>query len=85
MSSLKITDLNTRRDAEVMAMPVKNTVTEHMANARNGNFGFQSNGAEWAAGTASGAVTVNGKTTQGIEPRAGARALDGIQRLMGKA
>ncbi len=46
MSSLKITNLNDRRDAEIAAMPLNNSVTQMMA--RPGvekSFGFQANGA----------------------------------------
>ena len=88
MSGLKITNLNDRRDAEVAAMPVENAVTQQMetANARGGTFGFQGSAAAaaFAAGTSSGAVTVNGQTTQGIAPRAGATAMSKLQRAMGK-
>lgn len=85
MSELKITNLNTRRDAEIMAMPVVNDVTRHMdqINQKGGKFGF-GDGAGYAAGAATGAVTVNGQTVQGIEPRAGTRANQRIQRAFGK-
>lgn len=85
MSDLKITNLNDRRDAEVAAMPVQNSVTQHMEtmNQRGAQFGYQAGGSEWAAGTAQGAVTVNGKTVTGIAPRAGASAVAKIQRLNG--
>lgn len=86
MSSLKITNLNDRRDSEIAAMPVQNTVTQHMdsMNARGGQFGFSGmGGAEWAVGTKDGAVTVNGRTVTGIAPRAGVTAIGAVQRLNG--
>lgn len=85
MSALKITNLNDRKDAEVAAMPVQNAVTQHMEqmNQKGGQFGFGANGSEWAAGVSDGSVTVNGKVTKGISPRAGASALGTIQRLQG--
>ena len=86
MSALKITDMrSTKHAGDIAAMPVVNEVTKQMdaVNARGGNFGFGANGAEFAAGTATGAVTVNGVTTQGIEPRAGAKTLGVIQRSLG--
>lgn len=86
MSSLKITDMrSTKHQGDIAAVPVVNDVTKQMdaINARGGQFGFGANGSEFAAGTASGAVTVNGVTTQGIVPRAGAKALGAIQRSYG--
>ena len=86
MSALKITDLNTRKDAEIMAKEVVNPVTQHMAtmNAQGGQFGFQGNGAAYAGDISSGAVVVNGQRTTGIAPRAGASALASVQRLNGR-
>lgn len=83
MSSLKITNMKDHKhQGEVAAVPVVNAVTQQMdaINARGGNFGFGSNGSEFAAGIATGAVTVDGVTTQGVVPRAGAKTLGAIQR-----
>ena len=63
-SSLKITDLNDRRDAEIAAKPVQNSVTQLMA-ANPGIGGFQSN-----AG-----LGYSGYVQQGPEPNAGARMM----------
>ena len=82
MSALKITNMRDAKHAgDIAAVPVVNDVTRQMdaVNARGGQFGF-SNGSEFAAGIASGAVTVNGVTTQGVVPRAGAKTLGAIQR-----
>ena len=87
MSSLKITNMrDTKHAGDIAAVPLVNAVTKQMEaiNARGGQFGFGANGAEFAAGTATGAVTVNGVTTQGIEPRAGAKVLGAIQRSYGR-
>ena len=59
-SALKITNLNDGRQSEFAAKDVSNPVTQAMQ-ATPGLSGFQSNGAAFAAGTASGPV-----------PRAGA-------------
>ena len=83
MSALKITNMrDTKHQGDIAAVPVVNEVTKQMeaVNARGGQFGFAQNGSEFAAGTATGAVTVNGHTTQGIVPRAGAKTLGAIQR-----
>ena len=77
MSALKMTDMkDSAREGENSAPPLP-------AAADLGKF-FQPNGSEYGAGTASGAITVNGRITTGIEPRAGATAMSNIQRLMGK-
>lgn len=87
MSSLKITNMKDHKHAgEMAAVPVVNDVTKQMdaINARGGQFGFSgSNGSEFAAGISTGAVTVNGVTTHGVEPRAGAKTLGAIQRSYG--
>jgi hypothetical protein len=78
MSALKMTNMSdSAREGESSAPPLP------VAADDMGKF-FQPNGQEYGAGTASGAVTVNGKITTGIEPRAGATAMSNIQRLMGK-
>ena len=83
MADLKITNMNsTLHEGAIAAAPVQNSVTQHMdmMNARGGKFGWtDQGGAEYAAGVASGAVTVNGQVTQGIAPRAGANTLAKIQ------
>lgn len=53
MSSLKITNLNDRRDSEIAAIEVNNPVTQAMAQAP-GITGFQANGAAFAQATNSG-------------------------------
>ena len=64
LSDLKITNLNDRRDAEVAAMPINNSVTQLMA-ANPGVGGFQSQ-----AG-----LGYSGYVQQGPEPNAGARMM----------
>ena len=81
MAGLKITNLrDNAHEGENSAVPVSNDVTRHMdaMAARGGQVGFV-NGAEYAAGTAQGVVTLNGKITTGIAPRAGANTLARIQ------
>lgn len=67
MSGIKITNLNDRRDAEIMAMPVKNAVTDVMSQAP-GTTGFQANGAAFA-----------GAVRTGPYPNAGMSALAKLQ------
>ena len=85
MADLKVTNMNsTLHEGAIAAVPIQNAVTAQMdyANSRGGKFGFTDrNGAEFSAGVATGAITVDGKVTQGIAPRAGANTLAKIQGL----
>lgn len=83
MSALKITDMNDRRDAEIAAKSSEEA-KQRLQSATPAPIGYQSNGAEFAAGTATGAITLNGKITTGIEPRAGDRARQSVQRAFGR-
>lgn len=87
MADLKITNMRDNvKPGEISAMPVQNAVTQHMeaVNAKGGQFGFAgNNGLEFSAGINTGAVTVNGQTTQGVVPRAGANAIARVQRMNG--
>jgi hypothetical protein len=86
MSSLKITDLRDNTKPGEIAMPtVNNAVTQQMdlMAARGGTVGFVG-GSEFAAGTAQGVVSLNGKVMTGIVPRAGATALGSLQRVSGR-
>jgi hypothetical protein len=78
MSHLKITDLRDNvKDGETYAKPVQ--VPSNMQGKWVGG------GPEYGAAAASGAVTVNGQTMQGVHPRAGMRyGLDHIQKLNGR-
>ncbi len=69
MSGLKITNLNDRRDAEIAAMPVKNTVTDFMA--QTGQGGFQGGQG----------VEYSGPVQQGPFPNAGARTQTGLRGI----
>lgn len=77
MSAMKMTDMrDNQREGDIAAKMVPT--------ADDGKF-FQPNGAEYAAGTANGVVTLNGQVTTGIQPRAGIRAMSTIQGIMGKS
>lgn len=88
MSHLKVTNIRDTKEGEIAAMPVVNDVTRQMdmIKQRGGVVGF--GGQAMDTGTATGAVTMrdaNGNPTkviQGIEPRAGARAMELNQRLI---
>lgn len=59
MSGLKVTNLNDRKDAEIMAMPVQNDVTKFMEQNKVG--GFQgANGAEYSAAVQTGPFANSG-------------------------
>lgn len=88
MSHLKVTNLrDNTRPGEVAAMPVVNEVTRQMdfIRQRGGQVGYQGNARETYGDAAmSGAVTVNGETVRGIEPRAGLRAMEKLQGLFNR-
>ena len=88
MANLKMTNMRDNvQVGENYAMPVVNDVTRQMdaLKSQGGQFGFVGgDGAGFATGTATGAIKINDKTVQGIEPRAGSRAMSNIQRMMGK-
>lgn len=77
MSALKMTDMkDNQREGDIAAKLVPDK--------QDGQY-FQPNGAEHAAGTATGAITINGQVHTGIEPRAGVRAMTSIQGIMGRS
>lgn len=85
MAHLKVTNLkDNTREGEVAAMPVVNEVTRQMdmLKARGMPVGF--GGQADTTSTATGAINVNGKIIQGIEPRAGLRAMEQIQGRFGR-
>ena len=78
MSAMKMTDMNdNQREGDIAAKLVPD--------ANDGKY-FQpgSNGAEYMAGNAQGAVTVNGVTQMGVVPRAGASAIGGFRSATGQ-
>jgi hypothetical protein len=80
MSHLKVTNLrDNTRSGEVAAMPVVNEVTKQMDMLRARGLPVGFGGQADTTSTATGAITVNGRTTTGIEPRAGLRAMETIQ------
>lgn len=83
MSSLKITDLNDRQREGDIAAKESDAAMERFKASTKTPVGWQPNGAEMAAGVASGAVSVNNQIYTGIEPRAGARTVERLQRRMG--
>lgn len=77
MSAMKMTDMNdNQREGDIAAKLVPDK--------GDGQY-FQPNGAEHAAGTATGAININGQVMTGIEPRAGMKAMSRIQGLMGRS
>jgi hypothetical protein len=84
MSSLKITDLNDRNDAQFSAKEVNNEVTHRMAAMQAAGmptgFGAGPNGSEYAS-QAHAPVIVNGQP-RAIEPYAGARARRDLQKAL---
>jgi hypothetical protein len=85
MSHLKVTNIrDNTRPGEVAAMPVVNEVTKQMdmLKARGMPVGF--GGQADTTSTATGAINVNGQVIQGIQPRAGIRAMEQIQGRFGR-
>ena len=83
MSSLKVTDLNDRKDAEFSTRDVINPVTQQMEmiKAHGGQVGFGATQAQEFAANAHAPVMVDGRP-QLIEPHAGMRARNRVQSLM---
>lgn len=76
MAGLKMTDMkDNQREGDIAAV-----LTPSPDEAKF----FQPNGAEYMAGNASGAVNINGRITTGIEPRAGATAINTVRNVMGQ-
>ena len=85
MSHLKVTNIrDNTREGEIAAMPVVNDVTRQMdmLKARGMPVGF--GGQADTTSTATGAINVNGQIIQGIQPRAGIRAMEQIQGRFGR-
>jgi hypothetical protein len=83
MSGLKITDLNDRNDAEFAAKEVINPVTQRMDAMRAAGMstGFGVSQAQEFASNAHAPVMINDKP-QMVEPYAGLRARNQLQRVM---
>jgi len=75
MSSLKITNMaDNQRPGDIAAPPIPDIGQK-----------FVGGGSEYSAGVSSGAISLNGQVTHGIEPRAGLRAMSKVQGIMGKS
>lgn len=84
MASLKITDMKDNMRAGDMAAVEANAAMDRLKASTRAPVGFADNGASYSDGVSSGAVSINGKVITGIEPRAGARAVERVQRIMGR-
>jgi hypothetical protein len=88
MSGLKITDLNDRKDSEFSFKKEVNDVTRHMDAMKARGMPTGWGAAADTSGIASGAITVNGRVVQGIQPMAGTRANEQLKaslpRMMGR-
>jgi hypothetical protein len=86
MSHLKVTNIRDTKEGEIAAMPVVNDVTKQMdrIKAMGGQAGWTGAEQPIDTGTATGAITVNGQVIQGIQPRAGIKAMESIQARLGK-
>lgn len=82
MASLRITNLKDAKTGEISAPPIDNDITRHMARTGSDGWGGGNAREAYGAGTASGAVTVNGQVTQGIAPRAGMTAMSRLQSVL---
>lgn len=83
MSGLKVTNLNDRNDAQFSAVEINNAVTQQMAmiQARGGQTGFGATEAQAFAANAHAPVMINDRP-QVVEPYAGLRARNQLQRVM---
>ena len=87
MSAMKMTDMrDNQREGDIAQLDREaNAAEARLKQASPAAIPhFEGNGAELAGGISSGAVAINGKVVQGIHPRAGVRAVEGVQRLMGR-
>jgi hypothetical protein len=82
MAALKISDMADNMRAGDMAAKEADAALQRLQSSSPMQIGFQTNGAEFSSGISTGAVAVNGKITTGIEPNAGARAAQRVQRKM---
>lgn len=83
MAALKITDLkDNQRAGDVAAVESEAAMNRLKAMSPNTPVGFAANGAELGAGIAQGAINVNGQVITGIEPNAGARTIQRMQKKM---
>ena len=84
MSHLKVTNIRDTKEGEVAAMPVVNDVTRQMDMLKSRGMPVGFGGQADTTSTATGAITVNGQVIQGIQPRAGVRAMEQIQGRFGR-
>jgi hypothetical protein len=82
MAALKITNMADNMRAGDIAAKEADAAMRRLQSSTPMEIGFQANGAEFSSGISQGAVAVNGKITTGIEPNAGARAAQRVQRRM---
>ncbi|MFZ3214915.1 MAG: hypothetical protein WA192_02540 [Candidatus Acidiferrales bacterium] len=82
MAALRITDMADNMRAGDIAAKEADAAMKRLQSSTPMNIGFQANGAEFSNGISTGAVALNGKITTGIEPNAGARAAQRVQRRM---
>jgi len=83
MAALKITDLrDNMREGDIAANEAEKAEARLRASTR-APLGY-TDGAGYSDGIASGAVSINGRVVTGIEPHAGARAVQTVQRMMGR-
>ena len=87
MAALKLTDLrDNMREGDIAQLDREaNAAEARLKQASPAAIPhFENNGAELAAGVATGAVAINGQVTHGVYPRAGANTAAGIQRLLAR-
>lgn len=82
MAALRITDMADNMRAGDIAAKEADDAMKRLQSSTPMNIGFQANGAEFSNGISTGAVALNGNITTGIEPNAGARAAQRVQRRM---
>jgi len=83
MAALRITDLHDRQREGDMAAKQADEAFNRIKATTKAPVGFAENGQAYSDGVSSGAITLNGQVIGRAEPRAGARAVERVQRAMG--
>jgi len=84
MASLKITDLKDNMREGDIAEKSASEAMNRLKTSTKTPVGFVENGAAAYSDAASGAIMLNGQMVGRTEPRAGARAVERVQRAMGR-
>lgn len=83
MAALKITNMNDgMRAGDVAIHREADAAMARIQATTKAPVGFAQNGSEYASGVSTGAISINGQIVTGIEPNAGAKVAQRVQRIM---